>query len=68
MVRKENNILPRVDPDMHKHPSSLARLAEIFLDIGGNIFKRLLLLFADISGKWRIKKILYYWFCQKLQI
>ena len=28
-------------PEMHKHPSSLARLAEICFGIGGNVFKRL---------------------------
>ena len=58
--------------DMQKHPSSLARLAEIFLSIGGNICKTPPLLCADISGKLRklrqfgnyffhlIKKILFH--------
>ena len=38
---------------MQKHPSSLARLSEVFHGIGGNVFKNILLLCADISGKWR---------------
>ena len=39
--------------DMQKHPSSLARLVEIFFCICGKVSKRLPLLCEDIRGKWR---------------
>ena len=38
---------------LQKHPSSLARLVEIFVGIGGNVFKMLSLLCGDISKMWR---------------
>ena len=38
-------------PDMEKHPSSLASLAEIFWGFGGNIFKWLPLFCDAFGGK-----------------
>ena len=40
-----------IDPDMKKHPSSLAALAEIFWDFGGHIFKWLPLFCNAFGGK-----------------
>ena len=53
-------------PDMDKHSSSLARLAEIFFDTGRNVFKRLPLLCADISRKSRKLRKFHTYFCSKI--